>query len=262
MCICPSGAVAPPGGCPKTCAPVACAPPLSPVDTTSDGCADACAVACASDCDCAQTGLAPAGCDPACSGCEGTLSCQGGLCTTACKAEPVASTPCLDVFCAVNSDCPGGVCLREACAGFGRCATKAEVCTVDQALEPVCDCAGTTWPSACDATAAGAAIAHPGACVSACPALVCPAGLDPLDLDGDLCPDHCAAPCAASADCPETTYCRRRPDACADKGHCLAPPTACPALSQPVCGCDAKTYDSACAAAQALTSVATPGACK
>lgn len=44
-------------------------------------------------------------------------------------------------------------------------------------------------------------------------------------------------------------------------GTCAYAPEVCPTIYKPVCGCDGKTYTSACAAAQSQASVAKLGAC-
>lgn len=46
------------------------------------------------------------------------------------------------------------------------------------------------------------------------------------------------------------------------EGTCTAPPGACIPVMKAVCGCDGNTYSNACAAAQAMVSVAHTGACK
>jgi len=65
--------------------------------------------------------------------------------------------------------------------------------------------------------------------------------------------------------CPDKQYCAYAPEAhcgAADmSGTCAKIPEACIQLVDPVCGCDDKTYSSACAAAQAGVSIISKGAC-
>lgn len=49
--------------------------------------------------------------------------------------------------------------------------------------------------------------------------------------------------------------------ACGHAGFCATRPTICPTLYAPVCGCDKKTYSSACVAARNGVSVEHQGPC-
>ena len=65
--------------------------------------------------------------------------------------------------------------------------------------------------------------------------------------------------------CEADEYCHYAPaDICgaADAtGECRATPDVCPMVIAPVCGCDGRTYDNACQANAAGTSVASNGRC-
>jgi hypothetical protein len=130
----------------------------------------------------------------------------------------------------------------------GTCAPKPDVCT--QQLDEVCGCDDKTYGNACTAAQAGVSIAMKGACAK-------PAA--PSAPEGKLCgtrgaPQECDAGlyCAFKADCGTT-------DA---GGLCTKKPTICTKIYSPVCGCDGKTYGSACTAAAAGASVAQKGECK
>jgi hypothetical protein len=65
--------------------------------------------------------------------------------------------------------------------------------------------------------------------------------------------------CSSNAACGTNGYCKL--NQCKAPGTCTTKPTACPAVVQPVCGCDEKTYSNACVAAAAGVSVRRTGAC-
>jgi hypothetical protein len=64
-----------------------------------------------------------------------------------------------------------------------------------------------------------------------------------------------ATACMSNSDCVPEEFCKKRPGACDNIGLCDQPPEVCPPASDPVCGCDGNTYDSACEAARAGVSV-------
>ncbi len=63
--------------------------------------------------------------------------------------------------------------------------------------------------------------------------------------------------------CGPGAVCVRTPGQCGGGGLCIASPVpaGCPTVVQPVCACDGKTYNNACLAMQAGSSVAYAGSC-
>ena len=146
--------------------------------------------------------------------------------------------------------CPGGqFCDYDADAmcgaadQMGVCRPMPDACAAQ--YDPVCGCDGQTYSSACDANAVGVAVFASGACAD-----------EPSD-------DWCGG--FAGRTCGDREYCHYEPsDTCgwADAtGTCQPMPDVCPAVVQPVCGCDGRTYDNACIAHRSGTSVRVEGSC-
>ena len=104
-----------------------------------------------------------------------------------------------------------------------------------------------------------------GLVAALCAACQTPAASDPParpthGAEGGLCGGIAGFQCSGDLYCHITQgQCRTIADVA---GTCQAKPQICNMLYAPVCGCDGKTYPSACNAASKGVSVAAQGACK
>jgi hypothetical protein len=178
-------------------------------------------------------------------GCDGKTyanSCVASVSRQSLAATGVCSVSCggvTDAKCQAGTYCHylDGIC--GAGQATGTCDAVPTSCA-NAPQSPVCGCDKKTYNSTCEAQAAGISITSTGAC---------PCGG----------PDN--AGCETGRFCSYATGMCGTPNA---TGTCTLPPAECGTpLGTQVCGCDNKTYDSACLAAKAGVSVlSSGGSCK
>jgi hypothetical protein len=136
----------------------------------------------------------------------------------------------------------------------GTCTQIPEACI--QVLSEVCGCDDKTYGNACMAAQAGVSMLSKGRCAPPASTPSAPAASAP---EGGLCGTR-----GAPADCGPGLYCAYKSDCGATDagGVCSKKPTICTKIYKPVCGCDGKTYGSACTAGAEGMSVVHDGPCK
>ena len=171
--------------------------------------------------------------DPVC-GCDGET--YSNPCYAKAAGVNVESPGVCPQTCRIDAECdPNQICLKENCADInGECTTQPQVCVL--IFAPVCGCDQNTYGNACLALQAGVNVASDGPCVSEC---------------------------TTNSECSSAGpgYCHRAVGDCGGAGQCQPIPAICPAVYDPVCGCDGQTYANACTAALAGASIEHPGVC-
>jgi hypothetical protein len=144
---------------------------------------------------------------------------------------------CATTSCTSNQDCLSTQYCSTgagACGGSGECVDRPIACP--DIWDPVCGCDGQTYGNACEAAMSGINVDFAG---------VCP-----------------QPTCTSNFECEATEYCANGVGNCGGIGACETKPLACPAIWDPVCGCDGETYGSACDAALAGMNVDYAGVCQ
>ena len=185
--------------------------------------------------------------DPVC-GCDGRT--YGNDCARrAARAQLAHEGECRDevvcggiagVRCPVGEFCelPEGEC--QIADNQGTCVPIPELCP--EIFDPVCGCDGTTYGNDCERLRAGAQKAHDGAC-------------EQQGICGGI----------AGILCDEGQFCEFPPNTCDvvdNAGTCVTIPEACPAIFDPVCGCDGRTYGNDCERRRAGVQLAHAGSCE
>ena len=240
-------------------------------DTDGDGCPDRCF--CTADEQCGEGLLF---CHRPVAAC-GEAPPDEGVCQPKADCTGAAGTPTLDPVCACGETfankcdaynagfaeftlgCCGADGALDACPA-GHVTKTAEGCAICDCavVGEVCGADGKTWPSECDALIAEVEVVSQGAC--GCKPLNCASkyGGKPVDDNGDGCADRCA--CTSKVDCLAGTVCAKQntDGVCGDDKPVCAP---CVTETGPMCGCNGKSYPSACDAHLAGTSIDFAGEC-
>lgn len=166
---------------------------------------------------------------PVC-GCDGVT--YSNECEAAAASMSVAYTGECKTGCKSSAQCGSNeYCELTNCEPPGVCKSKPQFCLLIE--DPVCGCDGKTYKNECTANQAGASVAYKGECL--------------------------ASACISNENCAATDFCQMKN--CAPPGECIAKPTMCPLVYNPVCGCDDKTYNNSCVANSNGINVKSNGPC-
>ncbi len=173
----------------------------------------------------------------------GAVACNGRLCETG--AECCPACPGYPNFCgSATAGCPVFDCVDTGCDpvevyGSGFCRLVLGYAWTGTRCAPIsgCECIGEC----------GALFSDMGSCEAA----------------HESCPSVAACGTRGTPPCGEGEYCRAQNDCFAADGPgvCVAQPSGCGDIFQPVCGCDGQTYGNPCEAASAGVSVEHGGEC-
>ncbi len=141
-------------------------------------------------------------------------------------------------ICKTNTDCQSSkYCVKSIgdCSGNGECTEKPLACPA--VWDPVCGCDDTTYGNSCEAGLVGVTVSYSGECT------VTPVA------------------CLTNTDCQSSEYCAKSIGDCSGNGECTEKPLTCPAVWDPVCGCDNTTYGNGCEAGLASVNIISLGIC-
>jgi hypothetical protein len=150
-----------------------------------------------------------------------------------------AAAPGYGKGCSKNAQCKKkSYCAKGVgdCKGKGECKAKPELCP--EIFQPVCGCDDKTYSNSCVAAASGVNVKADGQCEK-------------------------AVKCKTNAQCGQLEFCAKPDGKCDDEGVCAKRPiNAFCGPTDPVCGCDDKTYPSRCRAHQVGVDVKHAGKCE